>query len=260
MKKMTFLSIALLVFSLVITGCYKDTTGIAEGQARLNLYLTDAPAAYDSVNISFSQVSAHIDSQWVTVTGDPVTVDLMTLTNGNTMLLGSADIPAGHYTQIRVIIDSAQIGVTGQIFDLDVPSGSKTGLKLGPEFTVEEGSVYEMIIDFDASRSIVVMGGKNHPKGYKLKPHLRMIMKAVSGSVSGVVTNPQDAPVAYAIMATDTVTSAFVDTLSGQFRLGFLPVGEYKIAVEDTNSLSWEQEGVWVTAGDDNDLGDITLE
>ncbi|TFH00939.1 MAG: DUF4382 domain-containing protein [Calditrichales bacterium] len=260
MKNVKYLAIVFLAFTLWLSACYKDATGIADGQARLNVYLTDAPAAYDSVNISFSQVSAHIDSEWVSVSGDPVTVDLLSLTNGNTILLGSADIPAGHYTQVRVIIDSAEIGVDGNVWDLTVPSGAQTGLKMGPEFTVEEGSIYEMIIDFDASRSIVVMGGKNHPKGYKLKPHLRMIMKAVSGSVSGMVTNPQDAPVAYAIQATDTVTSAFVDTLSGHFKLGFLPVGEYKIAVADTNSLSYEQTGVWVIAGENNDLGEITLQ
>ena len=42
---------------------------LATGQ--LTIYLTDAPAAaFDSVNIIFSEVSAHIDSQWVTVRSD----------------------------------------------------------------------------------------------------------------------------------------------------------------------------------------------
>ena len=236
-----------------------SSTNPDEPNGRLNLYLTDAAAVYDSVVIHFTHISAHIDSNWVTIQGEPQSVNLLEWSNGRTLLLGSADVPAGKYTQIRVIIDSAKIGVDGKVFPLEVPSGAKTGLKFGPQFTITDGSTYELVMDFDACRSIVIMGPKKNPKGYKLKPRIRLIAKAVSGSISGVITNPEDAPEAFAIQGDDTVTSSLADTLSGQFVLGFLPEGIYKVSVEDTLGLRFSQEGVNVLSGQDNDIGDISL-
>jgi hypothetical protein len=260
MKKLLvfFMIVGLLLF--VCSGCEKDATGLEPGMARLNVYMTDAAALYDSVNITFSQVSAHIDSQWITITGDPVTVDLLEWTNGNKLLIGSADVPAGKYTQVRVIIDDAEIGIDDTVHSLTVPSGAQTGLKFGPQFVVEEGSIYELVFDFDVNRSIVVNGPKKSPKGYKLKPHMRMIATAVAGSISGVVTNPKDLPIAYAIQSDDIITSSLVDTTSGYFMLGFLNEGEYTVSIVDTNDLEYNQDNVMVIVGENNDLGLITLE
>ncbi len=259
MKKLlllTFIPSLLFVFS----GCEKDATGLDSGQGRLNIYMTDAAADYDSVNITFSQVSAHIDSEWVMVTGDPVTVDLKKWTNGKKLLIGSADVPAGKYTQVRLIIDDAEIGVDEEVYPLTVPSGAKTGLKFGPQFTVEEGSVYELVFDFDLNQSIVVNGPKKDPKSYKLKPHIRMVSTAVAGSISGTVTNPEDVPIAYAIQEQNIITSSLVDTVDGYFMLGFLTEGEYTVSIVDTNALDFNLDNVVVIAGEDNDLGVITLE
>jgi hypothetical protein len=231
MKKLLLLFCITGLLALVLTGCEKDATGLEPGMARLNVYMTDAAALYDSVNITFSQVSAHIDSQWINVVGEPVTVDLLKWTNGNKLLIGSEEVPAGKYTQVRIIIDDAEIGVKGDVHPLKVPSGAQTGLKLGPQFMIEEGSVYELVIDFDVSRSIVVNGPKKEPKGYKLKPHLRMVATAVAGSISGIVTNPKDLPIAYAIQEEDTSTSSLVDTTTGYFMLGFLPEGNYTVSI-----------------------------
>jgi hypothetical protein len=249
-----------MIVMVTLFGCEKDATGLEPGQGRLNVYMTDAAAIYDSVNITFSQVSAHIDSEWVMVTGDPVTVDLLKWTNGNKLLIGSTDVPAGKYTQVRILIDDAEIGVDDEVYPLTVPSGAKTGLKFGPEFTVEEGSIYELVFDFDVNRSIVVNGPKKAPKGYKLKPHMRMIATAVAGSISGTVSNPKDVPIAYAIQEDDTVTSSLVDTVGGYFMLGYLAEGEYTVFIADTNNLTFNRDNVRVDVGENNSLGLVTLE
>ena len=260
MKKLLILNFMIILLLFLFSGCEKDATGLDPGMGILNIYMTDAAADYDFVNITFSQVSAHIDSEWVMVTGDPVTVDLKKWTNGNKLLIGSADVPAGKYTQVRIIIDDAEIGVDGEVHSLTVPSAAKTGLKFGPQFTVEEGSVYELVFDFHLNRSIVVNGPKNDPKSYKLKPHIRMVSTAVAGSISGTVTNPEDVPIAYAIQENDPITSSLVDTVSGYFMLGFLNEGEYTVSIVDTNALEFNLDNVTVIAGEDNDLGVITLE
>jgi hypothetical protein len=248
----------IIIVIFFFTQCQKDSTSVEGGN--LTILLTDAPAVYDSVIIIFSELSAHIDNDWVTVRQDPIRVNLLEWSNGKTLILGSADVPAGKYTQIRVKIDSAEIGVDGLVYPLDVPSGAKTGLKFGPQFTISEGSTYELVMDFDVNRSIVIIGSEKDPEGYKLKPRIRVISKAVTGSISGIILNHGNLPVSYAINGTDTLTSSLVDTTDGSFILSFLPENTYKVVVVDTIDQRYEQEGVVVVKGQNNDLGDITLQ
>ncbi len=260
MRKLIYLLLLLLFAVFTVNNCKRDTTGSDSDTGTLKISLTDAPAAYDSVVIVFSEISAHIDSDWVHVKQEPVRVNLLDWSNGETFLLGSADVPAGKYTQIRIKIDSAFIGVKGEVHELTVPNGSKTGLKLGPQFTINEGSTYSIILDFDANRSIVVTGPKKNPTGYKLKPRIRVITDALTGSISGTVLNSEEIPYAYAILGADTVTSTAVDTASGYFRLAFLPENIYTVSVEDTSGRDFSQDAVAVQPGSDYNLGDITLD
>jgi hypothetical protein len=258
---MRTLIIGLSLLMIILTGCETNSTGVESDQmGTLTIYLTDAPAAYDSVNITFSEVSAHIDSEWVVIQGEPVTVDLLEWTNGKSMVLGSADVPAGKYTQIRIKIDDAEIGVNDQVYSLDVPSDAQTGLKLGPQFTINAGSTYELIVDFDACRSVVTTGSEKNPTGYKLKPRLRVMSMAITGSISGTVSNPDSLPVAYAIQNGETITSSIVSPDDGSFMLSFLPEGLYKVSVADTSDNSYNQDDVQVNVGSDNNLGNITLQ
>ena len=259
MKK-TIIILSLFLMAMFALNNCSNSVSSDENTGTLSISLTDAPAAYDSVIIVFSQISAHIDSEWVHVVKEQVRVNLLDWSNGETMLLGSEDVPAGKYTQIRIKIEEAYIGVAGEVHELVVPSGSQTGLKLGPQFTIKDGSTYHLVLDFDAGRSIVVNGPAKKPKGYKLKPHIRVITEAVSVSISGTVTNPEDMPLAYAILGSDTITSSIVDTSSGYFKLSFLPENSYTVTVEDTSSKDFSQGSVSVQAGSNYDLGEISLD
>lgn len=220
----------------------------------------DAAADYDAVNITFSEINAHIDSQWVAIrNNEPVTVDLMQWNNGNLLVLGTADVPAGLYSQIRVKIDSASIVVNGNPYDVKVPSDAQSWLKFDADFMVKAGSTYEAVLDFDAQRSVVSTGPPDNPTGYLLKPVARVEEKTQTGSLSGKVKNPQGSPVAFAIAGGDTVTSSKVDD-SGFFRLAFLPSGVYTVKIRDTNELTYSKAVAAVVSGVENHLGDITLE
>jgi hypothetical protein len=194
------------------------------------------------------------------VSGQPTTVNLLDWSNGNAMVLGSAEMPPGDYTQIRLIIDQAQVLVDGETYDIAVPSGARTGLKLGPAFTINEGSTYELVVDFDAHRSVIATGPPGSPNGYQLKPRLRAVPKAVTGSISGTVTNPAHLPIAHAIAGEDTVTSAAVDTTDGSFLLAFLEAGSYTVAVRDTLALSFLATDVQIAVGTSTPLGVLALE
>ncbi|MGH7455219.1 MAG: DUF4382 domain-containing protein [bacterium] len=241
-------------------GCDKKATDPESGKGILRIYLTDAGGLYDAVNITFTEVSAHIDGQWVTLSNQTRTVNLLEWNNGKTLMLGQAEVEAGKYTQIRLKIAGAEIVLNGQTYPLDVPSGAQSGLKLLTKFEIAAGSTYDLVIDFDAERSIVVTGPRQRPNGFKLKPVLRVAAMALTGSISGTVTNPADLPVAYAIAGADTVTSSPVNGTTGFFRLAFLPPGSYTVSVSDTLNKAFTQSGVTVIAGQDNSLGQVTLQ
>jgi hypothetical protein len=260
-KKSFFILVLFFIALLINNRCDTNSTGATDEEAPyLKISVTDVPAVYDSVVIVFSEISANINSLWYHMRQEPVRVNLLEWTNGKTYTLTSGEVPSGQCTQIRFKIDEAYIGVNNQVHELSVPSGSTTGLKLGLDLTIKEGTKYNVVLDFDASQSVVVLGSENHPKGYQLKPQIRVIVDAEAGSISGTVLNPERLPWAHAITGDDTITSTKVDTASGYFKLAFLPENIYTVMVEDTSGKHYRQESVSVQVKQDNNLGEITLE
>jgi hypothetical protein len=256
MKNMKTGVFCLLALALV-WGC--SDQGTDPGRATMRIFVTDAVGLYDAVNITFTEVSAHIGGQWVTISNQTQTVNLLDWNNGNILQLGQADVQAGTYTQIRLKIASAEVVLNGTRFDMTVPSGATSGLKLNAKFDVAAGSTYDIVLDFDAERSVVVTGPVLNPTGFNLKPVIRATAIALTGSISGTVTNPTNLPVAYAISGTDTITSSPVDT-TGFFRLAFLPPATYTVSIVDTLNRKASQTNVLVTAGQDFPVGPLTLQ
>ena len=87
-----------------------------------------------------------------------MTVDLLTLSNGATLMLGTTELAAGKHTQVRFDIESAVVVIDGEIIPLTILSSE---IKLIHPFTIETDAVTELLIDFDADRSIHVTGGSN---------------------------------------------------------------------------------------------------
>lgn len=256
-----WMRIAISLALVAWLGCDEKATDPQPGKGILRIYLTDAGGLYDAVNITFTEVSAHIDGKWVTLSDDTQTVDLLEWNNGKTLLLGQAEVEAGKYTQIRLKIDTAEVVVNDELsYPLKCPSCAQSGLKLLANFEIVAGTTYDLVIDFDAERSVVAAGPPEDPNKFILKPTIRVTAKANTGSISGAVTNPADLPVAYAIAGADTVTSSPVDGTAGSFKLAFLPPGSYTVNVADTTNKAFTQANVPVTANQDNSLGQVTLQ
>src|SRR5437763_218128 len=88
-------------------------TGSAGALGTLNVSLTDAPSCgYDAVNVTIQKVRVHksasaadSDSGWSEVNlGAGKRVNLLTLTNGVLESLGQTALPAGKYTQLRLVL------------------------------------------------------------------------------------------------------------------------------------------------------------
>ncbi len=244
---------------LALFGCKDSAIDPVTGKAVLRIYLTDAVAQYDAVNVTFTEVSAHIDSAWVALNNQTQTVNLLDWNNGQTLILGQAEVQAGKYTQIRLKISDANVVWNGQTYPMTVPSGAQSGLKLLTNFDIVAGSTYDVVLDFDAERSVVTTGPRNNPNGFKLKPTIRAVAVALTGSISGTVLNPINLPVAYAIANNDTVTSSSVDATTGFFRLAFLPPQSYTVIVSDTTGKSFARGGVTVVAGQEFEVGEARL-
>ncbi len=135
MKAIRSISFLLILFSsfFLMPSCKK------EGMSRLTVYLTDAPADYDAVNIEVVglQVKASTDPgeggwQTMTLPATPVTYNLLDFANGMETLLSTNELPAGKISQLRLILGNNNTIVVDGIAEplpLEVPSGQESGLK-----------------------------------------------------------------------------------------------------------------------------------
>ena len=258
MKRLFLLGIIGISISVMFSGCSKSTRTASEGKIRI--YLADRPAEFDAVNIVVSQVSVHTSdadtlSGWKVICDSTQTHDLLELTNGAMALFADHQLEPGHYTQIRLKIgEGSQVVVDGSSHDLKIPSGSQSGIKLNHQFRIEEDVTYELLLDFDAEKSIIEKGNGE----YQLKPVIRVIAKATSGSISGIV-NPTSVDV-FALTTPDTVAHTHSDT-SGYFKLIALPQGSYSVLIvaDEATYADTTFSDVPVAAGQTTDLGTIEL-
>jgi hypothetical protein len=127
----------------------------------------------------------------------PLTINLLNLVNGLREDLGLVDLPAGVYTQVRLIIGDnpgpddhpfANYVITdttpAEIHELKIPSGHKTGVKVVHGFTIFQDQLTEVILDFDACRSIVQAGNSDQ---WLLKPTVKAADPATYAIIEGRV-------------------------------------------------------------------------
>ena len=138
-----------LLSLIILTSCSDQSTNVdpVEQNGRLKMYLVDSPSTLDSVIISVTRVEVHKSgsdstSGWFVINDSTRYFDLLLLTNGASAVLGDTSLTAGKYTQIRLIIgDGSYVIDQGVKHDLEIPSGSQTGLKLTHQFTIEGGKL-----------------------------------------------------------------------------------------------------------------------
>lgn len=81
--------------------------------------------------------------------------DLFDLQNGVSALLGDADVPEGQYSQLRLVITSAEVTLSdNSTRDLTVPSGMQSGVKVSFPGTISIGgdaAAIELEMDVEAN-------------------------------------------------------------------------------------------------------------
>ncbi|MDR6536408.1 DUF4382 domain-containing protein [Variovorax soli] len=207
------------------------SSGTASSTGNLRVAMTDAPACgFDHVYVTVEKVRVHgnadVDtggSGWSDITlSSPRRIDLLSLTNGVITTLGETPLPAGTYQQIRLVLSANtannqlanSVVPTGAAeLALDTPSAVQSGIKIIRPFTVAADSLTDLVLDFDACKSIVTRGNGS----YGLKPVVTALPTAVSGNVTGVLAGAPGALV-FAERNGVVVKGTVADT-SGSFNL-----------------------------------------
>lgn len=229
------LRILALSGALVLAACGGGggDDGGGGGQGTLKVSMTDAPACgFDHVFVTVNQVRVHSSANaeanaggWVNIDVVPARkIDLLSLTNGVLTTLGQTALPAGDYQQVRLVLDANRGGGAGALANsvvptggteqtLDTPSAVQSGIKINRPFTVSSGTLTDLVLDFDACKSVVKRGNGT----FGLKPVVTAIPTLVSGAVTGVVGSAPGARV-YA-ERNGVVVKATVADANGNFTL-----------------------------------------
>lgn len=260
-----FNMIAVAGLALAVTACDSNEPA---STGSLSVGVTDAPVdTAQEVIVEFSGVEIKpADGESISFnftekcSDDPAAcqIDLLTLTNGvSQQLIDDETVPAGQYNWMRLMVNAepntrdSYIVIDGEEFELSIPSGAQTGLKLNRGFVVPAGGAASFTIDFDLRKSVHEPGGNGE---YVLRPTLRIVDNAETGTLSGSVdpsfydaaggtctgavyvfegdvTEPDD--VDGDLGGPDPITSAFVaydDNGEYNYTVGFLSAGDYRVA------------------------------
>jgi hypothetical protein len=260
--KMKIIGLLALLGTWGLLGCGEDKNLIQSGMGEIRMLLVDGPTTgVEAVNRVVTEVSVHqagLDtvSGWTVIDNTTRSFDLMTLTNGASAVLGDKELSPGHYTQIRLKLGAGStVVVKGESHPLEVPSGAQTGLKLTHEFDIAANTLYELMVDFDAARSIHATG-----QTYKMAPTLRIVAKVNSGTLSGTVSPVDARALVTAVVGTDTVSTA-ADTANGAFKLMALPAGTYTVQIAPSTAAYQDTTlaGVVVVVQQNTPVGTIVL-
>ena len=189
-----------ILFCTLLAACGGSTTGSDDSDATQNgfltLSITDAPIdnaeevwiQFDAVEV---QPSSSTDSIKV-IFNPPKNIDLLTLQGENSVqVLTDQKLPADTYDWIKLHITAVNDGVQdsyiklddNSIHELDIPSGSESGLKIIGGLEIMANTSTTMTIDVDLRMSIILTAAGD----YKLAPVLKLVEDAKTGTISGSV-------------------------------------------------------------------------
>lgn len=231
------------VMVVIMAGCGGGGGGSQSGT--LGVSLTDAPSGgFDAVNVTVSKVRVHQsasatenDAGWTDITLNPARkINLLDLSNGALVNLGQTPLAVGHYTQLRLVLVANSVsplansvvlsGTTTEIA-LDTPSAVQSGIKLINQFDVASGQRVDLVLDFDASKSVVKAGASGK---YILKPVIKVIPFVLNGIEGYVDTYLSAGNVRISAQQNGTVIGSTVpNTLTGKFFLARLVPGNYDV-------------------------------
>jgi uncharacterized protein DUF4382 len=168
MKQNILMCAVVLSGFLFFNSCTKNNESTT-----VHVRLTDNPYNAEEVNVDIEEVRVKFRDDttgWMTFDTHAGIYNLLGLQNGVDTLLAVGTIPSNVVKEIRFILGSENsIKINGVVYPLTIPSGSESGLKIKVDKKLH-GSLDSLLIDFDATLSIVQEGNSD----YYLKPVLKV--------------------------------------------------------------------------------------
>ncbi len=239
----TVSTLLLISFSFIFfNGCNKDDD---KSGGNLIIKITDDPFPANLVeeaNVTISKIeirekSANEGDPYIILVETPISYNLLDLRNGFTADLPEFDVPVGVYDHIRLYISEASAKLKdGTTYDLTVPSGAQTGIKIfiKPNIQVQGGLTAELILDFDVNKSFVALGNINSSggiEGFHFKPVIRAVNSSTAGRIGGTVSDTSSNYLSDASVwiEQDTIISFTITDSTGFYALIGIPAGTYSI-------------------------------
>ncbi len=267
-----------LTLATLIAGCgggsgsgSGPTTNNETGQVSVSL--VDAPAPdISALNITIDRVEAHVvnptdlndddNSHWKAITSVPQSFDLLDL-RFNEAILGSTTLPAGAYKQVRLFPSSATVTDASGTYPVIIPSASNTGIKINVNYNISADQITTILLDFNVSKSLLKTGNGQ----YRLKPVIPAVVKVLSGTISGTVSDgnaPIDGAEITAVYAAGnayavgTEVNNSISAADGAFKIWALLPGTYDLTVTSPTGTVVSKTGVVVSANSDANVGTLT--
>jgi hypothetical protein len=255
MKNKLILS-GFILAGLFMASCQKESDISEDGSTDITVRMTDGPGNYDQVNVDIQAIEVITESEGtIQLKASPGVYDILKLSNGKDTVIATGRAKAGKISQVRLILgENNSVMVDSVSYPLITPSAEESGLKLQLHDSLVAGVQYALLLDFDASQSIVQQGNGS----YLLKPVIRIIDSAISGSIHGLISP-------LTIHATITaeangVSYTTVTNENGAFLLKGIPEGTYTVTVTpDLPALPVTLTNVEVKTGIITDLQTITF-
>ena len=260
-----FLGMFLSIGLLMLTACGGSSSSGSAEPGTLSLQMVDATTPdFKAIYVTIDRVEVFRegeDENGITVATPQKTYNLLELVNGVQETLGEEELAPGNYTQMRLILsetpdDGLNLleanhpyanyfiatgeaeGDPDQIEELKVPSGLQSGIKLVNTFTIASNEETQLILDFDAARSVVVAGSSGK---HILKPTIKVVASAatVQGRVveegtevplpnTRVSAHAADSAVTLAATLSSAEDVNTVEEEAGHYAL-FLSPGDYQL-------------------------------
>lgn len=262
-----------------MTSCSKN-----QNSQKVDIYLTDGPADFDAVNIEITAVEVKVDTSrehcnndhfgdnddhrddhlnrrdefgvWQTLSFSPGIYNVLQLRNGIDSLIASTTVN-GTVRKIRFTLGSNNtVVVNGVSYPLTLQNPTQNYLYVSLNDRHrgrENGGSLGVWVDFDLSRSIVLVNGQ-----YFLRPVLRPFCDANFGEIEGRVLPAAAASIVKVYSGMDSSTA--IPNPDGFFKVRGLNQGNYTVLIDATAPYrDTTIQNVAVITGRDARIGTITL-